>query len=151
MRKGIEEIRQYGEPLAAWRTTFTEESLTRQDQKDLVNINKIYAKTQRGELVLASSYNPEYGDFSDVGTYEEVLNKIQAAEEAFFELPASERRKYNDDPRFYYDNVFRETVEKERQRVTKEAKEKEEKRKAEKLEAARKLVSDNDRKNSDSE
>jgi uncharacterized membrane protein len=143
MRTGIEEIRAYGKPLDAWKTTFTEESLTRQDQADLVNINKIYAKTQRGEIVLASAYNPEYGDFSNVGTYEEVLNKINAAEEQFFSLPAAERRKYNDDPRFYYDEIVRETVEKADKQAAEAAKKAKAEAEAKKLEDARQYIKEN--------
>ena len=102
MRTGTIKSRSYAHGLDALQTHVTGESMTRQDQADLCNINVIYKKTQRGEIVLASEVMPQYGDFSNVNSYDRMLEMINEAEEAFLELSAEERKKYNHDPAEYY-------------------------------------------------
>lgn len=84
------------------------ESLTRQDQAEMVNINNIYKKTQQGSLSLVASNPPTFGDFSDVGTYDQILETISEAKEAFMALPSEVRKEYNHDPSIYYEKITAE-------------------------------------------
>ncbi|AXL15531.1 internal scaffolding protein [Microviridae sp.] len=81
------------------------DSMTRQDQADMVNINNIYRKTQQGQMSLVASKAPTFGDFSDVGTYDQILESISSAKEAFQDLPSDVRKEYNNDPALYYEKV----------------------------------------------
>lgn len=110
MRTGIKNklVRKYGDALAALPTEIVGESMTRQDMAEACNINVIYAKTQRGEIVLSSNVMPEFGDFTQLDSYDVALEKIMEAEEAFASLPAKVRRLYNDDPKTYYDKMLEE-------------------------------------------
>lgn len=130
MRTEIKEVRHYMMALDAVQTVPIGESMTRQDQADEVNINHIYEKTQRGEIVLASGVMPTFGDFSQELTYDVALERIMEAEEAFQSLPAAERKKYGNDPRNYYDSVMSNAEEK----VKAEAKAEADKEASEKLE-----------------
>lgn len=80
-------------------------SLTRQDQAEQCNINNIYKKTQQGQLSLVAKNPPVFGDFSDVGSYDVILETISNAKEKFMELSADIRKEYNNDPALYYDKV----------------------------------------------
>lgn len=131
---------------------FTKPSLTRQDQAEAADINVIYAKTQRGEIVQASIRRPEFGDFSNVVTYDEALTQILDAEQAFFDLPAAVRREYNDDPKEYYDSIMSELEEEAQKEFDKKKQAAEEEKRKLELEAAKKLVAANsDKVDNDSE
>ena len=105
-RQGGSTIRSSSSPIAKVVTSFVGvESMTRQDQAALVNINNIYKKTQQGQMPLASSKLPTFGDFSDVGTYDVILERIQEATDAFYALPSETRAEYNNDPKVYYEKV----------------------------------------------
>lgn len=143
MRKGIGLVRSYGQPLQGFYTKIVGESLTRQDQAHQVNINTIYAKTQKGELVRMAHNMPEYGDFTNVDTYDKVLEQINQANEAFYNLPAEVRREYHDDPVVYYEKITSEAVAKlDADRAEKKKAKAADAAKKE-LEKARKLVEDN--------
>ena len=140
MRTGNIKSRSYAHGLDALQTVPEGESMTRQDQADLCNINKIYARTQRGEIVLASSVMPTFGDFSNIKSYDQMLESIHEAEDAFMSLSSEERAKYKHDPAYYYAQKLQEAsdaieAEKEAQ-VAKEAKAAEEA----KLNEARELL-----------
>lgn len=142
MRTEINEVRHYMMALEPLQTVPEGESMTRQDQAETANINTIYLKTQRGEIVLASDRMPQFGDFSSELRYDEVLEKIMEAEEAFQSLPAEERKKYGNDPRNYYDSVMDDAEKKAAEKAEAEAN----KKASEKLEAdkvkARDLLKD---------
>lgn len=82
------------------------EPLTRQDHRDLANINHIYKKTQRGEMPLHSTKSPQYGDFSGENEYDTALNFIKSAQHTFMQLPSAERRKFNNDPVEWYESTL---------------------------------------------
>ena len=108
-RIGSQVIRSSATPIDKVVTSFVGvESMTRQDQAELVNINNIYKKTQQGQFPLASSKMPTFGEFFDVGTYDVILEKIQEAKDAFFALPSETRAEYNNDPTVYYEKVTAE-------------------------------------------
>lgn len=63
------------------------------------DINTIISKYRRtgllGDLI---KRNPQYGDFSEVGTYQEAYNTVLKAEEQFSALPSNLREKFNNKP-----------------------------------------------------
>lgn len=140
MRLAIKSARTYMDALCPVRTEVVGESMTRQDQAELVNINNIYAKTQRGEIVLASSVMPEYGEFDQIDSYDTALEKIMAAEDAFMELDSKTRKEYNNDPSVYYEKTMEQLHADYKAEQTKEAYEAAQQKAADKLEAAKKLV-----------
>lgn len=48
---------------------------------------------------------PTYGDFEFVGDYQSALNAVKAADEAFMQLPADIRAKFENSPQQYLDFV----------------------------------------------
>ncbi|AXL14508.1 internal scaffolding protein [Microviridae sp.] len=105
-RSGGIEVRTAQSPITRYQTSFIGvESMTRQDQAEMCNINNIYKKTQQGQLSMVSGKAPTFGDFSDVGTYDVILESISAAQEAFMELPSDVRKEFNNDPAQYYEKV----------------------------------------------
>lgn len=119
------------------------ESLTRQDQAHLVNINNIYAKTQRGEFPMGASVLPSYGEFDGITRYDEALDLIRDAQEAFMSLPADVRKKHGNDPAEWYRATLESSYNAHIDTLELEAKEAEAQAQTEALEAARKLVGAN--------
>lgn len=75
------------------------ESLTRQDQLEACDINNIVRDfISNGRVTVGSSRTPDFGDFMEDRPYDQVLTFIKDAIQAFMELPAKERRQYDDDP-----------------------------------------------------
>lgn len=89
--------------------TFIEPSATLQSFKDDADINCIIARYENtGVLVDPSvpvSRTPNFGDFSDLPTYQEAQNVIIAAKNAFDTLSAKIRERFHNDPAAYYDFV----------------------------------------------
>lgn len=79
-----------------------EKSRTQQHLKEEVDINNIVARAVKtgilGDPVAMASRKAIFGDFSEVGSFHESLNKVKAAEEAFMELPADVRKRFDHDP-----------------------------------------------------
>lgn len=73
-------------------------SLTSQSFADEVNINKIMARVEKGQIVLGSDGMPFYGDVSELGGLQEALIKVQEAEELFMQFPAETREVFENDP-----------------------------------------------------
>jgi len=75
-----------------------EVSRTEQHHKDSVsvqNILKQYDKT--GIINHVARTTAEYGDFTEVNEYQESLNRIISANNAFEALPSGVRKKFNND------------------------------------------------------
>ncbi|AXL15539.1 internal scaffolding protein [Microviridae sp.] len=105
-RNGVDSFRCVSDPVQRYQTSFVGvESLTRQDQAEMVNINNIYRKTQQGQMTLVAGTPPTFGDFSDQGNYDVMLETIQAAQEAFMALPSDVRKEYGHDASLYYEKV----------------------------------------------
>lgn len=68
--------------------------LTQQNQRDLVDIEKIMARVERGEKIELK--RGEYRDLVGLD-YGALLNKVARARELFEELPVAVRDKYNHD------------------------------------------------------
>lgn len=80
---------------------FVEPSLTQQHFKDECDIDKILKRyEQTGFLVdpMAPKRPAQFGDFSEIGSYQETLNRVNAIEDWFMSLPSAVRRAYENDP-----------------------------------------------------
>ena len=80
-----------------------------QSFKDDADINCIIARYENtGVLVdptVPVSRTPDYGDFSDLPTYQEAQNVIIAAKNAFDSLSSKIRERFGNDPAAYFDFV----------------------------------------------
>lgn len=77
-------------------------SRTKQSFKDECDINTIllrYKKT--GQLPGLIKSNPQYGDFSDVRSYQDALHTVMFAQEQFSGLSASVRARFDNDPSLF--------------------------------------------------
>lgn len=88
---------------------FEQPSQTLQSFKDDADINCIIARFENtGVLVdptVPVSRTPNFGDFSDLPTYQEAQNVIIAATNAFDILSSKIRERFNNDPAAYFDFV----------------------------------------------
>lgn len=78
-----------------------EKGLTKQQFKDECEIHNILARYDKLglDLLELQSQNPGlYGDFSDVGSFQEAQNIIMAANAQFAALSASVRERFGNDP-----------------------------------------------------
>lgn len=81
---------------------FIEPSLTQQQFKEEANANWVMEQFARtGDISILQKSNPRYGDFTGVADYQESLNIVMAAQDAFMSLPANLRKKFNNDPAEY--------------------------------------------------
>lgn len=80
---------------------------TKSEFKDDVDINKIISRYKRtGQLPdQARAALARYEDLSDVGSYHELYNRLQAAQEAFQALPALVRAEFGNDPGAFLEGV----------------------------------------------
>jgi len=78
---------------------FTEKSKTQQHLKDDVDINNIVKKyVKHGTISHLTKTAPIYGDFSEVTSLDDAINKINGAADLFAELPAKVRDQFKNDP-----------------------------------------------------
>lgn len=88
---------------------FYQPSQTLQSFKDDADINCIIARFENtGVLVDPSvpvSRTPQFGDFSDLPSYQEAQNVIVAANNAFNSLSSKIRERFGNDPAAYFDFV----------------------------------------------
>ena len=76
-------------------------SLTQQQFKDECDINKIMDRYLRTGVLSDPLQNrgiPKYGDYADIGDYMDHMNKVVEANEMFESLPASIRKRFNNNP-----------------------------------------------------
>lgn len=78
------------------------QSKTEQAHKADVNINTIMAKARRGQMV-PQTQGGLYGDFTGMPDFHEAQNRIQDAYNDFMRLPATMRKKFNNDPGYLLD------------------------------------------------
>lgn len=78
-------------------------SLAVQDQKDEVDINTIVKRFGLTGKLPDDVRAPTYGDFTDVVDYQSALNAVIAADQAFMEMPAEVRARFNNDPARFVD------------------------------------------------
>lgn len=78
---------------------FSQPSMTKQEFRDECNVNNILDKYQRTGIITHLKQNKgAYDDFTQHGSYQESLNNVIEAENAFMALPSSIRKKFNNDP-----------------------------------------------------
>lgn len=71
---------------------------TKQAHKDECDVNKIVKRFEKtGVLAHVTAKQASYGDFSPID-YREAIEVVMKAEEAFSQLPASVRRRFDNDP-----------------------------------------------------
>ena len=89
--------------------TFDQPSQTLQSFKDDADINCIIARYENtGVLVdptVPVSRTPQFGDYSEMPTYQEAQNVIVAANNAFNSLSSKIRERFGNDPAAYFDFV----------------------------------------------
>lgn len=79
--------------------TFDEPSMAQQHFKDECDVNNILRKYQSTGLVThVANGIPSYGDFSSVLEYQQAQNILIEAQDAFEALPASLRKRFDNDP-----------------------------------------------------
>lgn len=72
---------------------------TDESQQEACDVNNILAKyAATGQLSHVTGQNPLYGDFSNVDDYLTAVQNVQAAREAFMELPSAVRNRFRNDP-----------------------------------------------------
>lgn len=88
---------------------FDQPSQTLQSFKDDADINCIIARFENtGVLVdptVPVSRTPQFGDYSEMPSYQEAQNVIVAANNAFNSLASNIRERFNNDPAAYFDFV----------------------------------------------
>lgn len=78
--------------------TGTEGCTVQQQHKDAVNANRIVEKFERTGLMPPIRSGGVYGDVSEIGDYQAAIEQVARAEEAFMELPAKVRDRFDNDP-----------------------------------------------------
>lgn len=77
------------------------EGVTRTIQgcKEQCDINNIIAKYKKtGVLPVGRNSMPQFGDFTDVQEYQDSMNKLISANDAFMQLPSGIRKRFGNDP-----------------------------------------------------
>lgn len=81
------------------QTKIIGKSKTVQSAKDTVDVNKIiYNYTKSGIVSHVNNLQAQYGDFSDIGDYQNCLDTVIKAQDAFMKLPSSLRKEFANDP-----------------------------------------------------
>lgn len=73
-------------------------SRAQQHQKEESDINTIVRRFGLTGELPTNVRAPQYGDFTAVGTYQEALNAVKAADAAFMQFPWDIRARFNNDP-----------------------------------------------------
>lgn len=77
-----------------------EERRTKSEFKDDCDINLIISRYRKTGILpdLARAAAARFGDFSQIPSYQEMQDKLNAAEEMFAALPAKVRKEFDNDP-----------------------------------------------------
>lgn len=75
-----------------------EPTLTQQQFKDDANPNVLLEKFKIGEILEQHPLNTNYGDFTQVTTYEEAHDLLRQAEHEFMQLPLKIRNRFENNP-----------------------------------------------------
>lgn len=79
---------------------------TKQSHKDECDINVILRKYDKTGLIThVNTAAAQYGDFTEINEYQESLNLVINAQNAFDELPSSIRKKFGNDPGAFFEFV----------------------------------------------
>lgn len=92
----------YGKKEVTSGITFTQPSMTQQHFKDECNINNIIARYEKTGFLTDPSRpatrKPQFGDFTSVLDYMAAQNQIIEAQDMFDSLPATMRKRFENDP-----------------------------------------------------
>lgn len=80
-----------------WISRMNHENKTEQAHKVTCNINTIMAKARHGQII-EQRPGGSYGDFSGEIDFHTAQNRIQQAYDEFMTLPATMRKRFNNDP-----------------------------------------------------
>lgn len=72
--------------------------MTEQAHKNAVNINQIVAKYKKTGFLNRRSGTPKFGDFTNIGEFQDLRQRMINAENDFMSLPAYIRKRFNNDP-----------------------------------------------------
>lgn len=75
-----------------------EQGMTQQQFADEADINTIVRRFGLTGEMPDNVKVPQYGDFRGIENYQDAMNAVRAADEAFMELPAEIRYKFANDP-----------------------------------------------------
>lgn len=78
--------------------SFTLPSRAQQHFKDECDINNIIARFTKTGVLPQIATNFDFGDASEVPSYQEAMNFIIDAQDRFMELPAKVRKEFENDP-----------------------------------------------------
>lgn len=72
---------------------------TQQQFKDDTDVNIILDRLMKtGEMPKFQSKSGVFGDFTEIGDYQQAMDTVLAADEAFMDLPAPLRKRFDNDP-----------------------------------------------------
>lgn len=74
------------------------DSRTHQSFKDECDLNHMMATYQRTGAIRQNAQQPRYEDLTNVTNYNDAMNQVLKAQEAFQELPAKMRKHFDNDP-----------------------------------------------------
>lgn len=78
-------------------------SMTRQSEKDSCDINVIMRKYQKTGVLPVKDREAFFADVSQMGDYQEAIERVRMADEAFMAMPAKLRKKFENDPAVFLD------------------------------------------------
>lgn len=87
----------YRRPPAS-RLTCRDPSRTKQEFAEECDINTIVKRFGITGKLPVGVRMPQYGDFTEIGSFHEAANAIAAANESFSAMPADVRSRFNNDP-----------------------------------------------------
>ena len=80
-------------------TAFTEPSMTQQQFKKDCDVNVIIKKYRQGHAIThISKHEGGYGDFTEISSYQDALDKVITLNQGFSRLPSETRTRFNNDP-----------------------------------------------------
>ncbi len=92
-------IRKKYEPTESTAQNTDSKSLTQQQFQAECDVNTIMAKYRKTNMIThLNNRQGNYGDFTNAQEYQDSLNRIQEAQEAFESIPAEVRFRFNNDP-----------------------------------------------------
>lgn len=83
-----------------------EESMAQESDMEDSDINIIMKKYNTTGLLPQINMEALTGDFSEAGDFRDAQEKLRAANEAFAEVPAALRRRFDNDPQKFIDFVM---------------------------------------------
>ncbi len=76
----------------------TQPSVAVQYFKEQCDITNILSKYAQSGVLFATKQAPQYGDFTDIKSYQEAQNALLQAQASFSALPSDIRRYFDNDP-----------------------------------------------------